>query len=157
MDYTYFKLVHLFAVLLFLGNIITGLFWMRQAFKTRNLLIITHTIQVVIRSDRLFTIPGVVLITIGGLMSAIHGQIPILDTGWIFWSIVLFTISGIAFMWKVAPLQKKMYRLSIGSASLDDGAWMQIHQAHKSWEVWGLIALLTPLLAFCMMVLKIPR
>lgn len=157
MDYTYFKLVHLLAVLLFLGNIITGLFWMRQAFKTRNLLIITHTIQVVIRSDRLFTIPGVILITIGGLMSAIHGQIPILGTGWIFWSIVLFTISGIAFMWKVAPLQKKMYRLSIGSTSLDDGTWMQIHRAHKSWEVWGLIALLTPLLAFCMMVLKIPQ
>ena len=89
MDYTYFKLVHLLAVLLFLGNIITGLFWMRQAFKTRNLLIITHTIQVVIRSDRLFTIPGVVLITIGGLMSAIHRQSPILGTGWIFWSIVL--------------------------------------------------------------------
>ena len=37
MDYTYYKLIHLIAVILFLGNIITGLFWMHIAAKTKDL------------------------------------------------------------------------------------------------------------------------
>jgi hypothetical protein len=38
----------------------------------------------IISSDKLFTIPGVVVITIGGFSAAIYGGIPILKTGWIF-------------------------------------------------------------------------
>ncbi len=157
MDYTVFKLLHLASVVLFLGNIITGLFWMRYAFKTRKLPIIRHTVQGVIFSDRIFTLPGVVLIVAGGLLSAIHGQIPITGTGWIFWSIVLFSISGIAFIWKVAPLQKKLYRLTMDSSAQNAEDWIKINKTYSAWEIWGIIALITPLLAFCMMVLKIPQ
>ena len=105
MYYTYFKLLHVLAVIIFLGNIITGLYWMHIAKKTKDLKIISHTVFGVIKSDRYFTIPGVVLITTFGIIAAVHGHIPLLRTGWIFWPIVLFSISGIAFMWKVAPLQ----------------------------------------------------
>ena len=107
MDYTYFKLIHLLAVVIFLGNIITGLFWMRLAVKTKDLKIICHTMNGIIVSDRLFTIPGVFVIIAGGIISAMHAKLPLLGTGWIFWSIVMFSISGIAFGVKVAPLQKK--------------------------------------------------
>lgn len=157
MDYTVFKLLHLASVVLFLGNIITGLFWMRYAFKTRNLPIIKHTVQGVIFSDRIFTLPGVVLIVAGGLLSAIYGQIPITGTGWVFWSIVLFSISGIAFIWKVAPLQKKLYRLTMDSSAQIAEDWIKINKTYSAWEIWGIIAFITPVLAFCMMVLKIPQ
>lgn len=95
--YALLKLIHIFAVIIFLGNIITGLYWMKKADRTNNLSIISFTMKGIISSDKLFTIPGVVVITIGGFSAAIYGGIPILKTGWIFWSLVLFILSGLNF------------------------------------------------------------
>ena len=157
MAYSYLKLLHLVAVIIFLGNIITGLFWMHIAVKTKDLKIIAHSINGVIRSDRLFTIPGVVFIVVAGIFTAIFGNIPILRTGWIFWSIVLFSISGFVFGWKVAPLQRKIYKLSSAQTDPDNFDWFLLKKLYKEWEIWGLIALLTPVIALFMMVLKVPK
>src|SRR6187200_2585568 len=108
MNYSYFKLIHIVAVMIFLGNIITGLFWMHIAVKTKDLKIIAFAMKGIIKADRYFTVPGVVVITAGGFLAAIHGHFPILRTGWIFWSIIMFSISGLAFIFKVAPLQNKI-------------------------------------------------
>ena len=153
--YALLKLIHVFAVIIFLGNIITGLYWMKKADKTNNLSIISFTIKGIIASDKLFTIPGVIIITIGGLSAAILGGIPLLKTGWIFWSLVLFSLSGLVFSWKVAPLQNKIYRL-IKNVDADNFNKVLYNSYLKQWERWGLFALLTPLCALVMMVLKIP-
>ena len=72
MGTAFFKLIHLLAVIIFLGNIITGLFWMRIAVKTKDLRIIHDTMNGIIIADRYFTIPGVIVITVGGFMAAIY-------------------------------------------------------------------------------------
>ncbi len=153
--YALLKLIHVFAVIIFLGNIITGLYWMKKADRTNNLSIISFTIKGIIASDKLFTIPGVIIITIGGLSAAILGGIPLLKTGWIFWSLVLFSLSGLVFSWKVAPLQNKIHRL-IKNVDADNFNKVVYNSYLKQWERWGLFALLTPLCALVMMVLKIP-
>jgi uncharacterized membrane protein len=56
MGYALFKLIHLLAVVIFLGNIITGLFWMHIAVKTRDLKIIHFTMKGIGEADRYFTI-----------------------------------------------------------------------------------------------------
>lgn len=153
--YSLFKLVHIFAVVIFLGNIITGLFWMKKADKTNDRSVIAFAMKTIIRSDRLFTIPGVIIITIGGFATAIEGGIPLLRTGWIFWSIVMFSLSGLVFSWKLAPLQKQIFKLANVSADeLFDKALYQ--SCLKKWENLGLVALITPVAAMIMMVLKIP-
>ena len=152
--YLAFKLVHIVAVILFLGNITTGLFWKTLADRTRDLRIIAYTMDGIIRSDRLFTIPGVVVIFIGGLGAAIVGRLPILGTGWILWAIILFTISGLAFMVKVAPLQVCLLALARGGNENPAFDWHRYHALSREWEVWGLIALLTPAAAMVLMVLK---
>ncbi|MCX6170390.1 MAG: DUF2269 family protein [Ignavibacteriales bacterium] len=157
MDYVYFKLIHLTAVVIFLGNIITGLYWMYVAVKTKDLKIIAHTMKSLIKADKYFTIPGVIIITAGGIVAAIYAHYPILRTGWIFWSIVLFTISGIVFGVKVAPLQKKIYNLVLNKDESKDFDWVNFHKIYLEWDIWGLVALLTPLAAFVMMILKIPQ
>ena len=81
--YAFLKLIRVFAVIIFLGNIITGLFWMEKADKTNNLSIISFTMKGIISNDKLFTIHGVIIITIGGMSAAILGGIPLLKTGWI--------------------------------------------------------------------------
>ena len=157
MDYSYFKLIHLIAVILFLGNIITGLFWMHIAVKTKDLKIINFTMKGIIKADRYFTIPGVIIITAGGFLAAIYGHLPILKTGWILWSIIMFSISGLAFSFKLAPLQKKIYKLTLNNETATDFDWHNFNKVFFQWDLWGFIALVTPLAAFVMMTLKIPQ
>ena len=157
MHYIYFKLIHIAAVILFLGNIITGLFWMHIAVKTKDLKIIHHTMYGIIKADRYFTIPGVIVITTAGILAAIYGHFPIIRSGWIFWSIILFSISGLAFGFKVAPLQKKIYKLSANKKDSSDFDWLSFKKVYLKWDIWGIIALVTPLAAFVMMTLKIPQ
>jgi uncharacterized membrane protein len=148
------KLLHIVAVVLFLGNITTGVFWKRHADRSRDPRLILAGIEGLIRSDRLFTIPGVIAITVFGLAAAIAGHYPILRTGWIFWSLVLFAISGWAFMAQVAPLQRRlaaMARRAVESGTLD---WNAYHALSRRWEFWGAVALLAPAGAMALMVLK---
>ena len=117
--------------------------------------IISFAMQGIIKSDKWFTIPGVIIITAGGITAAVQIGLPLLRTGWIFWSLVLFSVSGIVFGWKLAPLQKKIVKLTRGQ---DEKSFN--HSLYCSyllqWERWGFVALLTPLAAMIMMVLKIP-
>lgn len=64
MSYLVWKLLHIASVIIFLGNIVTGLFWAAHAHKARYFTLIASTFEGIIRSDRWFTIPGVVGIVI---------------------------------------------------------------------------------------------
>ena len=156
MLYLIFKFFHIAAVILFLGNIITGLFWKAHADRTRDPRVIEHTLVGIIRSDRWFTIPGVVAILIAGFGAAIVAQIPILGTGWILWSIVLFSLSGLAFSFRVAPLQTQLAALAQAGVESGRFDWVRYHSLSRTWELWGLFALLTPVAAVVLMVLKPP-
>lgn len=150
MSYSIYKVIHLAAVIIFLGNIATGLFWKAHADRSSNPQIIAHTLHGIIRSDRWFTIPAIVVILIGGFGAAIKGGLPILRTGWIFWSVVLFIMSGIAFSARVAPLQRQLFEL----AQAGEFDWSLYRVLSKAWEWWGAFALLTPVVAAVLMVLK---
>lgn len=153
--YLLLKLLHITAVIVFMGNIYTGLFWMRRADKTNDLAIISFTMKNIIVSDRWFTVPGVVVITACGIGAALYIGTPILRTGWIFWPIVLFTLSGIIFSARLVPLQKKIAAMT-DQKTRETFAWAEYRVQLKKWEMWGHIALLMPIAALIMMVLKIP-
>lgn len=150
----WFKLFHVSAVIVFLGNIITGLFWHAHAARTRDAKILAHTMDGIIRADRLFTMPGVLVIILAGFGGAGVQRLPVLGTGWILWTIVLFTISGIAFMARVAPLQRKLRDLASASAQAGTFDYTAYHALARKWEFWGAVALLTPLAGLVLMVLK---
>jgi uncharacterized membrane protein len=149
--YQILRVIHVFAVILFMGNIITGLFWKMHADGTRNRLIIAHTLRGLIRADRWFTVPGVVVITAAGILAAMQAGLPLLRTGWILWSIVAFSLSGIAFAWKVAPLQKELLKLADRDGDLD---WKAYRSLSLQWELWGLFATVTPSVAVVLMIAK---
>lgn len=154
MTYLIFKFIHVVAVIVFMGNIITGLFWKFHADGTRDPRVIAHAFQGIILADRWFTVPGVIAIVAAGVAAAIKGRFPILGTGWIFWSIVLFTISGIVFSVKVAPLQVRIRDLALEGHRSNEMNWNLYHALSRSWEFWGLVAIITPFLAVVLMVLK---
>jgi uncharacterized membrane protein len=151
--YLTLKLLHIVAVILFLGNITTGLFWHAHAARTRDPKLLAHTMAGIIRSDRLFTLPGVVVIVAAGIMLAIYGHFPLLRTPWILWTLVLFAISGALFGVRVAPLQRQLRAMA--ERGMQGGFDYSRYRALAiRWEVWGVIALLTPLAGLALMVLK---
>jgi uncharacterized membrane protein len=151
--YLLIKLLHIVAVIAFLGNITTGLFWHIHAARTRDPRLLAHTMDGIIRSDRLFTMPGVIVIVATGIVTAVIGGLPLLHTGWILWTLVLFSLSGVMFMGFVAPLQRQMLALAqAGTAgSFDYAAYAGVA---RRWEVWGAAAVLTPVAGLALMVLK---
>jgi uncharacterized membrane protein len=151
MVYLYLKLIHIVFVILFLGNIIVGVFWKMFAQKSNDPEKISFAFKGIIKADRIFTLPGVIGITIFGIGGAIHGGFPILSTGWILWSIILFIVSGIAFMAKLAPLQRQILTLASDKEKFN---WDEYHKLAKQWDIWGFIALASPCIAVILMVLK---
>jgi uncharacterized membrane protein len=149
--YLWLKLLHVAAVVAFLGNITTGLFWHWHAVRTREPRLIAHAMDGIIRSDRIFTIPGVVLIIVTGVAAAIIGGYPIGGTPWILWSLILFTVSGLAFVARVAPLQRELQALAQDGGSFD---WDRYQAVARRWERWGALALVTPIIALALMILK---
>lgn len=152
--YLWLKLVHVLAVVMFIGNIVTGVFWHRHALATRDARLIAHAMDGVIRSDRLFTVPGVVLIIASGVFAALQGGFPIFGTGWILWTLVLFGISGAVFGMRLAPLQRRMRALAEAGAHGGAFDFVGYHRLSRQWEFWGTIATGTPLLGLGLMVLK---
>jgi len=151
--YLVLKLLHVGAVVMFLGNIITGLFWHRHAARTRDPRILHHAMDGILRSDRWFTNPAAATIAITGVLTAMVGHLPILRTHWIAGGLGLLILSGLVFVTRVTPLQKQLRDLARAGVigTFDYPRYEAL--AHR-WELWGAVALLLPLGAFVLMILK---
>ena len=147
--YLLLKLLHVAGVVVFLGNITVGVLWKRMADRTRHAAIIAYTIDGIIRADRIFTIPGVVVLLVGGVGAAIAGGYPFLRTGWLLWGIIAFALSGAAF----GPLSRNQRALS---AAAHAGDLQEYERLSKGWDLWGGIALVLPIFALVVMILKPP-
>jgi len=152
--YLLLKLIHVASVIAFLGNITTGLFWHAHAARTRDPKLLAHTMDGIIRSDRLFTVPGVIGIIVSGFAAAVHGNFPILRTAWILWTLVLFSISGVIFMSRVVPIQRQLRSLAEDGVKSGAFEYARYHALAIQWEIWGAAALLTPVGGLALMVLK---
>ena len=151
MVYFSLVLIHVIAVIIFLGNITITPFWKLQAEKIKDRLHILNIWEGIIRSDRFFTMPGMIILLIFGIGAAAHLKINFIDTGWIFWSIIMYIISGASFMVKMVPIQKKIVALAKDEARF---GWDEYRKLSKQWDIWGSLATITPWIAVILMVLK---
>jgi len=150
------KLLHVLAVALYTGNIILSILWMHQAVKSGKNSILNHTTKVIMKSDRYITIPGVIIILLAGVFASMVGQYSIHRTGWIIWSFAMLLIAGFAFSAKLAPIHRKIIKetsAADSTAPFSDNL-VKLISARK---LWIIIAVVTTLLAFMMMVLRWPK
>lgn len=152
MLYLILKTIHVLAVVVFLGNVIVGGFWKAFADRTGNAAVMAHTIDGIIRADRIFTIPGVIVLLLAGLATAFTGHYSILGTGWILWGLGLFILSGIAFG-PIARAQRELLKLATAGLQSDEQR-RQYQALTGQWNLYGTIATVAPLLALVIMVLK---
>jgi len=152
MLYLLLKSLHVVSVVVFVGNIVTGVFWKWHGDRG-DLAARRQAIAGLIAADRVFTVPAVFAIVATGIANALLAHIPILGTPWILWSIVLFGVSGAVFGARVGPLQKKL--LANVAAGLA-GNWNEsaYRELSRQWLLWGWVATGAPLTAVFLMVFK---
>lgn len=150
MVYNIWKLLHILSVIIFLGNITFSIYWKIQADRTKEKMKIVDAFKNIIKADRIFTMPSVTALFIFGVGTAMHGNLSLIETTWIFWSIILLIISSYSFMGKVVPIQKKIFIL----ANSDNFDWNIYSKLSKSWNLWATIAVVSPYLAVILMVIK---
>ena len=152
MVYNIWKLLHVLSVIIFLGNITFGIYWKSQADKSKDRIKIADAFKNIIKADRIFTMPSVTALFIFGVGAAMQGNFSLIETSWIFWSIILLIISSYAFMGKVVPVQKQILALA---GSEDKFGWDEYNKLSKKWNTWGMVAAVTPYIAVVLMVLKL--
>lgn len=152
MLYLALKTIHVLAVVIFLGNITVGAFWKAFSDKTGKPPVMAHTIEGIIRADRIFTIPAVVVLVLAGFADAGIGHYPILGTGWILWGLGLFVISGVAFG-PIARAQRAL--LAVAQTGLQTAEQQKAYEAlSRQWNAYGTLATLAPFAALVIMVVK---
>jgi len=152
MLYLSLKSLHVVSVVLFLGNIVTGVFWKAHGDRG-DLAARRQALTGLIAADRVFTLPTVLAIIATGIANALLAHIPILGTPWILWSIILFGVSGAVFGARVGPLQKKLLaNVEAGMA----GNWNEsaYRELSTQWLFWGWVATGAPLIVVFLMVFK---
>jgi uncharacterized membrane protein len=154
MLYLSLKAAHVLAVVLFLGNIITGLFWKAHGDRmgTGDLRARAQALHGIISADRVFTTPSVLLIIATGVTLVFVGNLSFL-TPWVLWSLVLFGIAGATFGARVGPLQKKLLA-NVQSGLTGEWNESEYRDLSKQWLFWGWVATGAPLVALILMVLK---
>ena len=115
MSYNAFKVVHLFGVVIFLGNIIVTALWKVMADRTDNPRIIAYAQRLVTLTDWIFTAGGVAFLVVGAYGMALVAGLDLRGTTWLVWGQLLLAISGLTLLWQIysrcfsAPIQGWQY------------------------------------------------
>ena len=138
------------------GDIIVTGAWMLTTERTRNVNVIHFSAKAAIRADLLFTLPGVLLVLINGLVMVFDrwgGRDAIYQLSWISVALALFKASGIIWVGLLIPAQHRMVVCSDPSVH-PDSLPSEFSVALHRWYVWGAIAIALPIGLLYLMVTK---
>ncbi len=147
------KILHLIGVVLLIGNVTITAYWKVLSDRTRDPKIIAHAQRGVIIADWIWTLLGIILISIGGYGAAIVQGMPLLTERWLVLGQALFVISGLIWLLVLLPIQIRQSRAAATFALtgvIPDSYWMLA----RSWIIWGIVATVPLVLAIWVMVAK---
>jgi len=151
--YTGLKFLHLLGVVLFVGNIITAALWKTRADRSGDLATIAYAQRTVALADWMFTVPGVLLVLIGGYGMAARRPWPLHGIHWLEWGQGLFWLAALIWLFVLVPTQRRL--IAASAAGRKSGALPpEFARLSKRWAMWGGIATLLPLIVLYLMVVK---
>lgn len=153
LDYQTLKILHIFGVVLFLGNIIITGWWKVMADKTGDYRIIAFAQRQVTLTDWIFTFGGVLIILIAGFGMTGHMGEDAFQQRWLRWGYGLFVLSGVIWVFVLLPvqiLQARMAKRFAESGDIPDRYW----KYGKIWLWFGITATVIPLANLYWMVVK---
>lgn len=151
-SYLWLKTIHIFGVVLFLGNIIVTGWWKNMADLTKNAEIIAFAQRQVTLTDFIFTAGGVlILFSAGSLNMAWHALS--FSSRWLSYGYMFFIASGLIWLLILIPVQIKQANMAKRFAK--DGVIPATYwKLCKIWNFFGLLATLLPLMNLYWMVFK---
>jgi len=151
-SYLWLKVVHLFGVVLFLGNIIVTGWWKNMADLTRNPQIIAYAQRQVTLTDFIFTAGGAAILLVAGMVN-IYLHDMSYSAKWLNHGYAIFLASGVIWAAIIIPVQIKQAKIAkefAVSGVIPDAYW----KLCTTWNIFGVIATLLPLVNLYYMVFK---
>lgn len=147
--------IHIIGVALFLGNITATLIWKMYSEKSKNPQIISHALSTAIRTDKTVTVPGVLAITISGIVMLAVGKLSVIENTWLLLSIALWLISAVLAISVLVPSLKRL-ALMAGSAAAGGELSEDYFNRSRRWNALSAALIVSPLIILVLMVWKVP-
>lgn len=141
------KVAHVFAAVLFLGNVIVTGVWSAILFQRRAVVDFRIAARAIVITDWIFTVGGAALLVSSGLAIAIGRGYPLWATRWIREAIIGLGIATVMWLVLLVPAQRAMLRLTPG----DDA---RLRRVYRRWNVVGWLAVVPILWALWSMTWK---
>ncbi len=156
-DYDSLKILHLFGIILFMGNIIITGWWKVMADRTGDYRVIAFAQRQVTVTDWIFTFGGVVILAVAAFGMVFHMNENIMEEiseqRWLWWGYALFITSGIIWAVILIPMQIIQARMANRFATtgeIPERYWLY----GKVWLWFGILATVIPLINIYWMVAK---
>lgn len=154
MLYSVLKFLHILGVVILLGNVTITAFWKVLADLSDDRPVMIFAQRAVIVADWLFTIPGIVLVLVGGYGMAWVGGYDLINDSWLLSSQVLFALSGLIWLFLLVPLQVKLMRQARSSLT-EPVELIRYRKDSRTWLVWGIAATIPLVAALYFMIAKV--
>jgi uncharacterized membrane protein len=153
MSYEMLKVIHVIGAILMVGNIMVTAVWKILADRTNNPQVIAFAQRLVTLTDFMFTLPGAVLLITSGDYIAYVLMSDSWSITWIFWGRILFITSGLIWLLILVPVQIKQRKL-VRSFANGNEIPAQYWHLNRIWVTAGSLAVILPLIAVVLMIIK---
>ncbi len=145
--------LHILAAVWLMGHLISSAFWKARADRSGNPDTIATTAQALVRSDMMFTGPGIVVLLGTGIWMAGLTSWDRFQELWLGTSFVLVIVMVILWLAVLLPQQRRMAQFAAESLEgIDQGD--NYRRASKLWNIAGGIMTLIPVIVLFLMVFK---
>jgi len=145
--------IHVLGAVMFLGNVMTAAFWKIKAELAGDIAHLHKVTKNVMLADYIFTLPGIVLIVITGVIMTLQLGYSLAELNWLTAAIALFAVTGLIWVSILIPCQLRMIRESHLSMR-DNTLTPEYRKASRRWDVFGVIATLLPIATLFFMMAK---
>lgn len=151
--YDLFKYLHIFGIILLMGNVTVTAVWKVFADRSKDWRIISFGQAMVTGTDFGLTIPGIILTMVGGYGLIWAGEFSLTEPAWLLWSQIFFASAGVIWLGILVPVQIKQARLA---RAFKDEASLTPEYKRLSWIwiIWGLISFVPLMIAMYLMIAK---
>jgi uncharacterized membrane protein len=153
MDYVTVKWLHVLSSTLLFGTGLGSAYYMFFASRTRDPRTVATVVRYVVLADWLFTTTTIIFQPLSGWYMAHLAQMPLLQTKWILWSIVLYFVAGACWL-PVVWLQLRMQRMAEEAVRQGTPLPPLYDRYLRIWTTLGFPAFFALVIVFYLMVAK---
>ena len=153
MSFVVYKTLHVIGVVILVGNVTATSIWKVFADRTGNVHVMAFAQRLVTITDWLLTVPGIVLIMVGGFGSTWAAGVSPFGSSWLRFSELLFVLAGVIWLAVLVPIQMRQARSARGFvvSGIVPGEY---RRDARRWLWWGISATVMLLGAVVLMVAK---